>query len=363
MERLNHRMLLSLAERTQVQLVAPLGASVVLPATVEVMETPVRPLWRFGLGALGRCLVITWRYRPRIVLAGSGLTAPFAWLAALLAGGRSVVYVHGLDLVAAHPVYRRLWLPAIRAAHLVLANSSSTRVLAIKRGVDPAKVMVLHPGVDVQPDLALPITLGWKRSLGLDGQRILLSVGRLTPRKGLVEFIEGAMKAVVAACPDVVLAVIGGDAVDALHGGQGGEGDRIEAAAARAGLQDHVRVLGRCDESALRSAYEEADLHVFPVRAIPGDVEGFGMVALEAAAHGLPTVAYAVGGVPDAIAEGRSGWLIPAEDSRAFAMAVVRALEDGRTINQRVACREFAAGKAWPVFGQRLWDLLEALDA
>src|SRR3546814_12930756 len=68
--------------------------------------------------------------------------------------------------------------------------------------------------------------------------------------------------------------------------------------------------------------YKAASAHIFPVREIPGDPEGFGMVAVEAAAHGVPTIAFATGGIVDAVAEGESGRLIRPGDYGAFAGVV-----------------------------------------
>ena len=115
-----------------------------------------------------------------------------------------------------------------------------------------------------------------------------------------------------------------------------------------------------CDDASLSAAYRAANVHVFPVREISGDVEGFGMVAVEAAAHGLPTVAYAVGGVPDAVSDGVSGALVEPGDSAAFADAASRWLHADN--DARAACRVFAERFAWPRFDAEIRRVLAAGD-
>src|SRR3546814_1721721 len=88
-------------------------------------------------------------------------------------------------------------------------------------------------------------------------------------------------------------------------------------------------LIGRIGDRELEDAWAASAVHVFPVREIPGDPEGFGMVAMEAAAHGVPTVAYAVGGVPDAVLDGTSGVLVQPGDEVGFAEAVDRTLSVG----------------------------------
>jgi len=189
-------------------------------------------------------------------------------------------------------------------------------------------------------------------------RRLLLSVGRLTQRKGLVEFITKALPAILSRYPDALLVIIGDEAVDALHGRAGSERERILVAARMAGTEQSLRFLGRCDEATLGAAYQAADVHIFPVIELPDDVEGFGMVALESAAHGLPTVAFAVGGVPDAVQDGHTGTLVEPGNYVALHTAVVRQLAQVRDGASITACRAFAADKAWPLFGERLCGLL-----
>ena len=132
----------------------------------------------------------------------------------------------------------------------------------------------------------------------------------------------------------------------------------IQAVADAAGIGQHLRFLGVItDPQELACAYESATLHIFPVRHLPGDPEGFGMVAIEAAAHGLPTVAFATGGVVDAVAEGESGHLVASGDYLSLAQAALQILADGPGAWQTRASA-FAAQFAWPVMGQKLWHML-----
>ena len=128
-------------------------------------------------------------------------------------------------------------------------------------------------------------------------------------------------------------------------------------------LAAHARLLGAVDDSALSDAYFAADAMVFPVLDLPGDVEGFGMVAVEAAAHGLPTVAFAVGGVPDAVADGESGWLVAPGDYLGIvqkSLGLLEAREQPQVWSER--CRRHAERFAWAHFGQRLNAALGAVD-
>jgi phosphatidylinositol alpha-1,6-mannosyltransferase len=292
------------------------------------------------------------------VLAGSGLAAPLALLAARSVGARAAVYLHGLDVVVASRTYQALWLPCIRRCDLALVNSANTAALARERGVPAQRLRVLHPGTEM-PVLDRAAAAAFRARHGLGERPLLLSVGRLTQRKGLAEFVTQALPAILRRHPDALLATIGDEASDALHTRAGSERERILAAADAAGVGAHLRFLGRCSDADLSAAYQAADVHAFPVRDLPGDVEGFGMVALESAAHGLPTVAFRVGGVPEAGRAGVTGALVAPGDYAAFADAIAAQLERGRDAASEAACRGFAAGLRWEVFGARLRRILE----
>lgn len=350
MERLNWHMARELARYGEVRVIGPTGSAANAPAGVEVTEVPLRPLWKFLGGAFVKSMKLARRWRPDIVIAGSGLTALPVWFAARSAKSRAATYVHGLDMAVAHPVYRTLWFPALRRMDRIIANSEATRALAVTAGIDAERICIVHPGVQLPALPDAETVQHFRAEHGLADWPLLLSVGRLSSRKGMREFVMQALPRIVQAIPQATLLIVGDAPNDALHAGAQTI-DSIKAAAAEVGVAEHLRFLGQItDYGKLGVVYAAANVHVFPVRELPGDPEGFGMVAVEAAAHGLPTVAFATGGVIDAVAEGRSGRLIKAGDYSALADAVVATLTSGVDLKQ--PCRDFARRFTWEAFGE-----------
>jgi len=357
MERLNARLWSALATHGEAILVGPRGCRERLPPGLAVLEAPAGGLGGFLPVAMVQALRATKRFRPRLLVAGSGVTAPIALICARLTGANCVVYLHGLDIVARHAAYRSLWLPAIRRCDAFLVNSSATARLARDAGIDPARTRVVPPGTELPT--TVPPRNRFRALHGLGAAPLLLCVGRLTPRKGLSEFVERALPAIVATHPDTLLAVAGADASAALNAGRHSEAARILAAASEAGVARNLRMLGAIDDAALEEAYCAADVLVFPVLELPGDIEGFGMVAIEAAARGLPTVAFAVGGVTDAVVDGESGYLVATGDYQALVDRVLGLLGGGdRCRVNAESCLRHASRFSWARFDSNVVDAL-----
>lgn len=354
MERLIWHILDELRSDFEVHAIGPRGSAARAPEGVTITEVVESPLWRFLLGMKWKAIGKAVRLRPKLVMAGSGLTAPFAWLAARLVGAKAVVYLHGLDIEANHRIYRALWLPFIRRCDVVLVNSRFTRGLARQAGVEESRMRILHPGVDL-PDLAGAdqARQRFRERYGLGQCAVMLYVGRITERKGLAPFIENSLPEIIAAVPDALLVVIGDEPDQALLQGHSLM-KRIKESLQEQGLEAAVRFLGARahDDPEISEAYFAADVHVFPVQDRPGDNEGFGMVAVEAAAHGLRTVAYDAGGVPDAVSVPVSGALVPHGMPGRYANAIHRVITADEPDDS--TAHLFAAEFAWKKFGARL---------
>jgi len=365
MERLVWHMIDALCTDYRVHALGPVGSCRHLPPEVSVSEVPAAPLWRFLLLASWRAVGAALKPPPRLVLAGSGLTAPFAWLAARIARAPCVVYLHGLDVETRHPLYRLLWRPFLRRCDRVLVNSRFTRDLAARIGIDPGRIEILPPGVEL-PDMA---KAGEKRRAfrskhGLDNVPLMLYVGRITARKGLAVFVRDILPAVFARQPRAKLVVVGAEPVQALKQ-SAGETRRVLDLLKAQGLSERVVFLGELeqDDPDLSAAYFAADALVFPVQSIPGDNEGFGMVAIEAAAHGLPTVAFAAGGVPDAVKDGVSGFLLAPGDNEGMTERLVDLLSREVEPGWLASCVGFASRFSWPNFGNELRRVCHQLTA
>lgn len=352
MERLTQQLIEALATRYRVVVIGPPGCAPYLPAGVEVHTCRGSGAAAFLVEAALRTLWLCGRRRwLATVIATSGLSAPLAWLAAVLQRAPHLVIVHGLDLVTPHALYRALFLPAIRAARTVVANSHNTAALARATGVAAERLRVIHPGVEWPT--VLPSPTAFREQHGLGPRPLLLAVGRLVARKGLPEFVTHALPTIVRALPDALLVVIGDEPRQAIRREQAVL-PRLRAAIESLGLEDHVLLRGHADDAEVRAAGVAAGVFVFPLIPVAGDVEGFGMVAAEVAACGLRTVAFDEGGVADAVLPGVTGTLIKGGDYEAMARAIVDELQADDTEPRRRACRVAARAFQWSHYSEKM---------
>lgn len=360
MERLLWHVIDALRQEYCVVVVGPKGCRAHLPEDVQTAEVFSRSLPVFFLLATLTTFWLALRRRPSLVFAGSGLTAPLAWMAARLRRAVCLVYLHGLDIRVAHSVYQKCWIPFLRHFDRVVVNSEFTRQLAIEAGVLPKRLCIIHPGVEL-PAVENAHERGrlFRVQHGVGQRPILLSVGRMTPRKGLSYFLEHIFPEILLQRPDAMLVVIGGAPVHALHGGFD-EPIKINHLIIQLQIEQNILILGQCPDAVLDDAYFAADVLIFPVQTSGSDIEGFGMVALEAAAHGLPTVAFSVGGVVDAVADGLSGILISPGENGRFAQAVLDTIKSLDSDMAASNCKKFAQAFSWPIFTKKILQIVKS---
>lgn len=293
-----------------------------------------------------------------LVIGGSGFVAPICRL--LQVGRRipSLVFLHGLDIVVRNPFYQNLWLPCLRKSDLVVTNSANTKRLAEGAGIIEPRIVTINPGVE-RPATSASKSAFFRKKLNLGNRRILLSVGRIIRRKGLLEFIERCMPELIRSFPDLMLIVIGAEPRKAINR-EPKLVQEIEAAVGRLGLAENVLLLGETDDEWLQAAYEEASVAVFPLIDRPGDVEGFGIVAIEAAAHGIPTVAFNCGGIADAVIDGKTGFLVEANNYDEMTMTVTNVLLGNCKADMSAECIRFSERMNWDRFGEELRNVVDS---
>ncbi len=217
--------------------------------------------------------------------------------------------------------------------HGIIAVSEFVRQLLISRGVPRTKIELIPDGVELPPDLPDSESRSRIRAQwGFGEQEFVVGhVGAFTPEKGQDIAIEAAAH-LEKTLPQGRLLLVGDGPTLGRHG------DRLLEQPFRR-LRDRVRMLGQLEN--LTEFFAGLDLYIMPSR-----VEGFGSSALLAMAHGLAVVASRVGGLPEVVEEGKTGWLIPPGSPSALADAIATAASDRARLreiglNARERARQF----------------------
>lgn len=184
-----------------------------------------------------------------------------------------------------------------------------------------------------------------------DERPVVLSAGRMVPKKGFDTALR-ALKLVREKIPDVLL----------LLAGSGPESSSLRQLTRDLDLESNVRFLGDLSQDQLRRYYTLADVFMMVGREIPDDVEGFGLVYLEANACGTPVIGARVGGVLDAIEDGQTGLLVPPENPDAAAAATIKLLThpDLATTLGEHGRRRVRSSLHWDAVADRIHDTLTA---
>ncbi len=258
-------------------------------------------------------------------------------------GATLATIAHGLDVTQPHPVHQAAVRAALGAMDLILPVSRATEAEVARRTDTPTEVVPNGLNLDrferSEPPTTRAVFREERNEWG-DDAFVLLSVGRQIPRKGFAWFAAEVMPKL----PPNVHWCLAGD---------GPERARIEHAVRRAGLQNRVHVLGLTSEAALARLRAQADLFVMPNLPIAGDMEGFGIVMLEAAAYGVPTIAADLEGIRDVVDE-TTGVRVRAGDADAFATAIRDLCSDrARRTKLGEGARQRARGLGWDHVAER----------
>ncbi len=234
-------------------------------------------------------------------------------------GVRTAAIVHGLDVTTPFPPYQWFVPKVFDALDAVFPVSRATGRACRERGASLDQLHVIPNGIDANrferpPDRSAAraqLEDGLGHAAPPPDALLLCSVGRQVKRKGTAWFV------------DAVMPTLPSD-VHYWIAGTGPQDEAIQAAIDRHDLAPRVRRLGRISDDNLARLYRGADLFVMPNIPIEDDMEGFGIVLLEAGQCGTPAIAARLEGIQDVITEGENGHLVPPQSPDAFANAILQ---------------------------------------
>jgi phosphatidyl-myo-inositol dimannoside synthase len=238
-----------------------------------------------------------------------------AWALRQCYGVPYLLYAHGEEILIAQSSRKLVWLlPRIyHGAAAIIANSRHTKTLLQDLGIDAHKIHIIHPGVHMQSFCASPDAaqrIREKHQLGV--APMLLTVGRMQRRKGQDMVIQ-ALPRIRQSIPQVKYVMVG----------TGEELTSLTTLAQELGVQDSVIFAGNVPDQELAAYYAACDVFIMPNRQIGGDIEGFGMVYLEAGAVGKPVIGGKNGGTDDAILDDVTGIRVDGHSRVEIAQAVI----------------------------------------
>ena len=255
----------------------------------------------------------------------------------LLAGARYNCFVHGEDVetAATSREHSLLVKNVCKNASMLICNSENTANIVRKLGFDSgSKCEVLHPGVDTNRfEVAAPDT-SFRQQMGWSGKRVLLTVGRLQRRKGQ-DFLIKSMPALLKEFPDLFYAVVG----------RGECYDELISLVDQHELHDNVCVYPDMDDEALIKCYQQCDIFILPNRTIGNDIEGFGMVLVEAQVCGKPVIAGDSGGTRETMNIGKTGHIIDCSSTENLLNGLSPILRNREIVDGEVDIADYAKNR------------------
>jgi phosphatidylinositol alpha-1,6-mannosyltransferase len=310
MQKLSYQLIQAISQRTTTQVVAWGSSQVFLPVFLPY-------------ALLRAIFTLVTRRDVALIHLGDPVLAPLGVVLKRWFHRPVVVTVHGLDVTFPQSLYQWLIHRCLRRLDRLICISAAACQACWQRGIPLEQCTVIPLGID-EAAFRTPSPEEARRRLEtrvgypLGDRALLLTVGRLVERKGVAWFVASVLPCLAAARPDILYLVIGA----------GPQRTTIEASVRAQGLEKHVALLGQVDEATLRAAYAAAHVFAMPNIPVPGDMEGFGLVALEACAAGCCVVTANLEGIPDAIIPGQNGFLVPPGDVDAYVNTILPLLGD-----------------------------------
>ncbi len=308
------------------------------PAGVEVV-VDVPPKGEHWIKTAWRIFFKVHKEKPDLFAISHVLPAGYvAWKTRIWTNTPYLVFTHGTDILTARKnAWKRFWMRLVlRHAKFVIANSRFTAGLLKEEGIE--KVEIIPPAIDI-PLLTTHYSL----------PPHIISIGRLVPRKGFDTLIK-AMPRIITEVPNAHLTIIG----------RGDRYDELVSLAHEFRVETFVKILTDTDDATRSKYLSGSSVFVLAARQTGNDVEGFGIVTLEASAAGLPVVVGNSGGASEPVVHGVTGIVVAPNDPIVLSEAIIRLLNDpAEAAAMGAAGREYVAREySIDVIAKRFWKII-----
>jgi glycosyltransferase involved in cell wall biosynthesis len=297
------------------------------------------------------------RHKPDVIYVQDGVMAPLGWVLKKVLARPTVITVHGLEATYKNPVYKVLVTPFIPKQDAVVVGSSATKQVVEEAfsGLKPhhitygVKDIFYHPDTRdtklmlIAEETGIPLAT-------LKSHKLLHTSGRLVPRKGVLWFVHNVVPKLLEDGQEVLY----------LISGNGQDKEAIEAAISEHHLNESVYLLGRVSDNLLHALYNTADIFVMPNIPVAHDMEGFGLVSLEAASCGALVVASKLEGISDAIINGQNGILVEPRDVAAYTKVITRELRE-RSLSPELVRHFTLTHYSWEETARQYTELMKSL--
>ncbi len=278
------------------------------------------PIWPKWLPVFWHLWKIAKKEKVKTVLVGQILPLGTAALClSKILNFDYAIFAHGMDILLPQKNSRKKWLSKkiLKNAKITVANSNFTKQNLLKLGVNENKIIVLYPCPRVKPPADKKIKGDLIEKYNLKNKKIILSAARLVKRKGF--------DAVIKAIPQVAKEI---NNFIYIIAGEGKHGDELKKMAFASSHFDKIIFTEKTSDEELKALYGLCNLYIMPSRNINGDVEGFGIVYLEAGSFGKAVIAGKSGGVVEAVINNKTGILVNPESVSEISRALIRLLKD-----------------------------------
>lgn len=318
MERVAYELSRHLSKITQVKLVKWGGSNKWLPLVLPYL--------------LCHSVWILLTRKVSVIYLEDGLLAPLGLILKLFRKPVAIT-IHGRDIGFKNKLYQFIIPRCLNRVDNVICVSEATKKECVRRRIPQDKIAIISNGISDSfysnsERQGSREKLSGEIGIKLDKKKVILSVGRLVERKGIHWFVGNVMSRLIEESSDYIY----------LIAGDGSFSPQVREVIEQYKLKTNVFMLGKVSEETLRLLYNSCDIFIMPNIPVEGNMEGFGLVALEASSCSLPVVASNLEGIREAIRDGENGFLVEPSSAKGF-WARVKELLGNNELRERFGTR------------------------